>query len=113
MHKVTSYGDFLVFAKNSIENIWCYDRFHMMDFWGDFFCPENVAHWVHRCPNPYRHLLAGLGDSVGCCYTQHVELFGRCCAGIALRDQTSLHQGWCTVSYFPPFVGWGSMNHSP
>ena len=75
-----------------------------------------VAHWVHIFPRPSRHLLAELGDSVGCCYQPHVGfalLFGRRCSGIAFRSQNYLHHGRCTVSSFPPPVGWRRVNHSP
>ena len=75
------------------------------------FCLENVAHWVHRCPRPSRNIISELEYYSGCCYQPHVvfNLMVVCwCARIDLHNQPYLHHRRCTVSSFPPIVGWGA-----
>ena len=75
-----------------------------------------MENWVHRCPQPSWHILKHLVNFIGYCYQLDVRfalLVGRKCDVISFRDQTSLHHGCCVVSSLPPFVVWGSLNHSP
>ena len=67
------------------------------------FCLENVAHWANRCPQPFQNSLKVLGYVVGCCCQPHAwfaSLVGWRCAETVLRNQPSLHHGWCNVSFF-------------
>ena len=80
------------------------------------FCLVNVAHWVHRCPHPSRHLLPKLLVFAGFYYQLRVGfvlLFGWRGAEIFLRDHPYLHHRQCIVSSFNPLVVWGSVSHLP
>ena len=80
------------------------------------FCLENMAHWVHRFPQPSLCLLAKLGYFVGCCYQSHVGFdlpVGWWWTGIALSDHPYLYCSQCIVCSFTPLMVWGSRNHSP
>ena len=81
-----------------------------------FFCLENLLHWIHIFPQPSQHLLEKLVGSVGCYYKLCVGLYlmiGRWCYETDLCDNNSLHHGHCIVSSFPPLLAWGSVNNLP